>query len=458
MLINGLRLLAFFLVFGLSGCTLFDPDIPDGYDSYTKGGQPSASITVSELYTRDVALKVSIESTGDRQLTRLRLCYSETKALPDTTDRTLDVLAQYIPGADLLQTHLVGLEPATEYYCRVFLSNSDHGSYSNSVVFTTKVPSNNYSWIQMNALPTPEIFFHDAFTVNNRAFVISSFDDWNRQEAGAMLEYLPVSDTWVRRADLPWKNRVLPVQMVIGDKAYVGFGDVSERHEDGSTSYYMQTDWWCYDPATDSWERKADIPARTTSLMAAFGVDGKGYILTADDFWNTTPMYVFEYDPVADKWSRKKNFPDRKLQHAASFVIGSKAFVFTGTTNPLPEGGNVEDNRAEFTTYMWEYEVKTDTWHRRSDFKGGGREWMVATTLNGVGYAGFGSKSIAGDYFRDAVDWWAYHPDMDKWEQRSVFEGWYYFFPYFAFAVDNFVYVGTRYDGVWKYIGEESKK
>ena len=51
----------------------------------------------------------------------------------------------------------------------------------------------------------------------------------------------------------------------------------------------------------------------------------------------------------------------------------------------MEEGGNVDDNKVEYTSCMWEYEANTDTWHRRVDFKGGGRERMVAVALEGKG-------------------------------------------------------------------------
>lgn len=433
-----------------------DPEIPDGTNSYKKGGIPKARASVWELSQYRASLQVVIESTGERKLTKFRLCYSKTNPLPDTTDHVSDAFAQYVPGADTTFAILSGLEPATNYYCRVYLANPNYDTYTSSVVFTTKVPSTDYSWLQVSPLPLVSQFYYGAFTVNNRAFVFSSYNDWTLGEGGVMQEYLPASETWERRADLPWKNRCLPWSMVIEDKAYVGFGDISERHPDGSTSYYMQTDWWCYDLATDHWTRKADIPASTTSVMTVFGVDGKGYVLASDDFWNSSPMRVFQYDPLKDEWSRKRDFPGGKLQHSASFVIGNRPFVFTGTTDK--EGVDSEGFQMEYTTYMWEYEVKTDTWLRRSDFNGGGRDWMVATTLDGIGYAGFGSKRISENYFRDAIDWWVYYPDIDKWEQRSVFREWSNFFPYFAFAIDGSVYVGSTNQGVWKYLGEGSEE
>lgn len=452
-----LSLLILYTLFATIGCTVMDPEIPDGTNSYKKGGIPKARASVWKLSQYRASLQVVIESTGERKLTKFRLCYSKTNPLPDTTDYVLDAFAQYVPGADTTFVTLSGLELATNYYCRVYLANSNNDAYTSSMAFITRGTSSDFSWKQVSPLPLADQFYFAALTLNNRAFVFSSYNDWTSEEGGVMQEYLPASNMWKRRADLPWKNKHLPWSMVIEDKAYVGFGDICERHPDGFTLYYGQrTDWWCYDPATDHWTRKADIPARTASVMTTFGVGGKGYVLVSDDFEDSTPMRVFQYDPLKDEWSRKRDFPGRKLQHPASFVIGNRPFVFTGITDK--EGDDNDGFQIECTTYVWEYEVKTDTWLRRSDFNGGGRDWMVATALDGIGYAGFGSKLISENYFGDAIDWWVYYPDIDKWEQRSVFREWSNFFPYFAFAIDGSVYVGSTNQGVWKYLGEGSEE
>ena len=128
------------------GCIVADPDIPEGYNSYEKGGEPEAHINVWELSQYSAVLKINIASVGNRKLTQLRACYSETNPLPDTTDWVRDIYLQYKPDHEELLLSLPDLEPATNYYCRLYLANSDSGSYTNSVVFSTKAPSDDSSW------------------------------------------------------------------------------------------------------------------------------------------------------------------------------------------------------------------------------------------------------------------------------------------------------------------------
>lgn len=448
-----LRHLISFLLIVNWGCTVTDPEIPEGHSTYEKGGEPKARASVQELSQNSVILKTDIESTGGRKLTRFCACYSETNSLPDTTDRVTDLFIQYQPDAEELLISLSDLEPATSYYCRLYLANPDSGSYTNSVVFSTKVPSDNTSWQKVASIPYMSAFYLTGFNAGDRFFAVASYA--SSADGNNLIEYLPETDEWIKRSALPFGRRLEPVAVSAGGKGYAGLGDIEVVGEEGSHHYYFQQDWWCYDPATDGWERKADIPASTTGMMAAFGIGDKIYVLTSADNWNSTPMLVLEYDTRSDTWTRRKDFPGEKLMHAASFVINGRPFVFTGATNRMEEGGNVDDNKPEYTSKMWEYEVETDTWHRRQDFKGGGRESMVAAALDGKGYAGFGIQPVTDTYLVQAVDWWVYDPDKDLWSRRSVHQDWWNSQFGLAFSIKGHIYVGGIYDGVWKYVEKD---
>lgn len=313
-----------------------DPEIPDGYSSYEKGSAPKAHLNVVEPDVYQVTFGLEVESTGNRKLMQLRACYSETNEKPDTTDQIVDLFTYYREGEQHLSFTLAGLEPETEYHCRLYVANTDSGCYTNSIACMTKAPVGNSSWRAVAGIPWLTEKYTGGFTVGDRYFALSSrvFPDGRAR----LVEYLPDSDEWVERSGLPFGSRVQPVAVEAGGKGYAGLGDMEEPNETGGFTYYAQRDWWCYDPISNRWERKADIPVGTTGLMAAFGVDGKVYVVTSPDFWNSTPTYVLEYDTRSDRWSRKRDFPGDKLQEAASMVVDGRAFLFTGITNRMQEG------------------------------------------------------------------------------------------------------------------------
>ena len=436
--------------FTICGCSVLDPEIPKDYSSYEKGGQPSAYIRVKDLFSFGVALKTNIATTGDRKLTDFRICYSETNQLPDTTDYVQDVFFQYKPGQNELYLSLSDLDPFTKYYCRLYLANADTCSYSNSIAFTTKVANNDTSWEQVASIPWPGEFYSRGLNFADRFFTIST--DLPVEGGNPLIEYLPDTDEWVKRSIVPMGCRFNPLTVVAAGKGYVGMGEELFFDEEGRELYACKQDWWCYDPETNKWERKADVPASSIAVMAAFAIEEKIYVVSSVDFWNITPMQVWVYDTRTDVWSQRRNFPGEKLQHAASFVIDGTPYVFTGTTNRLPVGGKKEDSEYVFTPDMWKYEEAADAWYRVADFKGGGREGMVAVACNGLGYAGFGRYSVGNSYLYDSVDWWVYDPEKNQWKQRCVLTEWVNYIPSFAFVLRGNIYIGNSDFGVWKYV------
>ena len=155
------------------------------------------------------------------------------------------------------------------------------------MVFSTKVPSDDSSWERVTDIPWMEELFTCGFNFADRYFALSSL--YPAEGGNKLIEYLPETDEWVKRSVLPFGCRVEPVAVVAGGKGYAGLGDVEEITEEGHHRYYFRQDWWCYDPETNEWERKTDIPAVTTGLMAAFGIGEKIYVMTSADFWNSTP-------------------------------------------------------------------------------------------------------------------------------------------------------------------------
>ena len=100
-----------------------------------------------------------------------------------------------------------------------------------------------------------------------------------------------------------------------------------------------------YDPATDSWEDRAPMPAGRQSMGAALGADGRIYVVGgADQYSNPAPKAeVFIYDPKTDSWSEGPPLNHPRYHHAVVATPDGRIWAIGGTNGTnrwgaLPRG------------------------------------------------------------------------------------------------------------------------
>ena len=224
-------------------------------------------------------------------------------------------------------------------------------------------------------------------------------------------EYDPASNSWTQKANYPapmygamaWGNST---------KGYVG----------GGTAFSVQ--YYAFDPDANTWTPIANCPLDATD-QTAFCVNEKGYIITGNQ--------IAEYDPATDIWTLKANLPASLGAWQSSFVIGSSAYVKNGTQLfEFKPAQNTWINRAGFpglasggssacalngkgyiitgysgwlsnvTKEVWEYNPATNTWLQMEDFPGSARRFSVGFTVNERAYFGLGTNGI------NFNDFWAF--------------------------------------------------
>lgn len=213
-------------------------------------------------------------------------------------------------------------------------------------------------------------------------------------------EYDPATNIWTQKADFPGDRRRGASGFSIGNKGYLGLGAaMRDLGSDGPWEGYLAKDFWEYDPATDTWTRKADVggPARHNTRGVAIG--NKGYII-----WGQDSGHVFneswEYDPTTDAWTRKADPPGALLAPSA-FVIGNKAYYGMGIIN-----------EETYVSVFLEYDPATDTWTQKDD----GNMQRVAAACFSIGNKGYIGTGVLFDVtnagFRaPQKDFWEYSPD-----------------------------------------------
>ena len=203
-----------------------------------------------------------------------------------------------------------------------------------------------FTWTQKADMPTPR-WMPTSATVNGRIYVIGGVSsEPDSKVLSTVEEYDPASNIWTRKADMPKaRGWIPPSSPVVDGKIYVIGG--------GDDIIWDLPTVEEYDPVTDTWTRKADMPTPRWCL-AACAVDGKIYAIGGAPNRYTGLNVVEEYDPATDTWTRKVKMP-KGVWGLCACVVDGKIYAFGGR-------GGLSAN-----SIVQEYNPATDTWTLKSN-------------------------------------------------------------------------------------------
>ncbi|MFC1712816.1 sigma-70 family RNA polymerase sigma factor [Candidatus Poribacteria bacterium] len=224
------------------------------------------------------------------------------------------------------------------------------------------------TWTKEKNMPTARLLDHAACVVNGKIYAMGGY---NGQMLSTLEEYDPKTDTWTRKADVLTPRCHMSISAVNG-KIYA-IGGCNQGPAYPSLSIVEE-----YDPATNIWTKKADIPTSRSGLDTAV-VNGKIYAIGGI----TGPWHfedggialssVEEYDPTTDTWARKADMPVETYGLAASALNG-KIYVVGGAS------------KGRALSSILEYDPKTDTWRELADMPTR-RAYLSSATVDGKLYA-----------------------------------------------------------------------
>jgi len=313
------------------------------------------------------------------------------------------------------------------------------GRKANTGQFLTEVEEYDVAtdtWTKKADIPTPRSEFSTS-VVDGKIYAIGG---WNRENNRPVVEeYDPETDTWTKKADMPIMH-VWSATSALDGKIYA-IGGVGGNAMGLAEPTIMIVEE--YNPATDTWVRKADMPTARSQLSAS-AVNGKIYAIGGRDAQDTTLSAVEEYDPSTDTWTKKADMPMPAFDHTAS-VVNGKIYVMGGG-----EPGAI------LSTIM-KYDPATDTWTKEGDMPVP-RTAMSASVVDGRIYVIGGTEvSVRGistvEEYRAAP--WAFargpnpadgalHPDT--WVSLEWRAG--------DLAVSHDVYFGDKFDDVNDSLGD----
>jgi N-acetylneuraminic acid mutarotase len=178
--------------------------------------------------------------------------------------------------------------------------------------------------------------------VDGKIYVIGGIGGKTKVE-----EYDPATDTWRQKADLPAGGYLLSTSVVNG-KIYAIGGSTSIL--DGTPLATVEE----YDPATDTWTTRADAPLSLWGSSASV-VNGKIYVI-GNMLGRGAMSTVQEYDPATDTWTAKADMPTARWLLSTS-VVNGKIYALGG----FPKRGGTTISAVE------EYDPATDTWATKAN-------------------------------------------------------------------------------------------
>ncbi len=236
------------------------------------------------------------------------------------------------------------------------------------------------SWLSKVSLPGLPRRSPISFSIEKKGYICVGIDSTNNGTP-EVWEWDQNSNTWSQKSDFPGPCRGLAVGFSIGSKGYIGTGS-------GEIGYLK--DFWEYDQATDTWTQKADFGGSARYDAQGFSIGNKGYIgggisdigppFLQIDFW--------EYDPLTDTWTQKANLPEYRC-NAAGFSIGNNGYFCAGVNDVSQLNDLIEWNQS------------INIWTHKAALPANARHIPIGFSIGNKGYVGMGvsAQSLLNDFW-----------------------------------------------------------
>ena len=284
---------------------------------------------------------------------------------------------------------------------------------------------------------TTNTTYTTSFSIGTKGYIGTGMtNDWTggpEPLVNDFWEYNQVTNTWTQKANFGGVPRIGAVGFSIGAKGYIGTGATN------TTGH--KNDFWEYDPATNTWTQKTNVPGTPRAWAVGFSIGTKGYIGGAADgpaggsLTSTSVSDFYEYNPSTNTWTQKANIGGGWRQSGIGFSIGSKGYVGMGTK--VTNAGFVYGN-----TDFWEYNPATDVWTvKASLITGTPRVANAGFSMGGKGYV---YTAALGNTPHNSSDnnFWEYNPVTNVWAPKANFVNidWY---GQTGFSIGNKGYLGA---------------
>ncbi len=286
----------------------------------------------------------------------------------------------------------------------------------NSLRFSTA------QWTQKADMPTVRSDFSTC-VVDGKIFVIGGslrlkMDEYGDQSISTVEMYDPETDTWEGRTNMPTVRSNVSVSVVDG-KIYAIGGSKTKKIQvprGFTTGSEELPTVEMYDPATDTWTQKADMPTPRKTKVCV--VNGKIYAIGG---WSTdseqSQLEIVEvYDPATDTWAKAQSMNHARCSAAIS-VVNGEIYAIGGIGWPPNRDPSGRYLSSLYLSNVEVFNPKMNQWQERT-------EMSVPKAAHSTSVID-GKIYVMGGYLREGGEFKTlsaieiYDPATDRWTQES---------------------------------------
>jgi N-acetylneuraminic acid mutarotase len=170
------------------------------------------------------------------------------------------------------------------------------------------------NWTQKNDFNSGERFAAVSFTIGSKGYVGTGGIISSSTVLKDFWEYNPTNDLWTKKADLPSEPRVFSFGFAIGSKGYIGGGVTRPSGVPQQTLYE-------YNVGLDQWTQKSNSPQEADFSFSSnsFASASKGYVSGG------LGKQLWQFDPATNTWTRKADPPTQI--GGIGFTIGDYGYL-----------------------------------------------------------------------------------------------------------------------------------
>ena len=237
-------------------------------------------------------------------------------------------------------------------------------------------------------------------------------DEFGERAIATVEMYDPETDTWERRADMPTIRSGVSVSVVDSKIYAIGGEEIKKivRHKGWINKVKQLSTVEMYDPVTDTWIPKADMP--TPRKTGTCVVDGKIYAIGGSSItnkqWRLETVEV--YDPATDTWAKARDMNHERYGAALS-VVNGEIYAMGGTG-----WAQIQGDPDPYLSSVEAFNPKTNQWQERTEMPAP-KAGHTASVIDGKIY-------VIGGHFREGTEFKTlstieiYDPATDRWTQE----------------------------------------